>query len=74
MTPTEHTPGPAKNCPVCHGKGYLRCDCWPGDCICAHGDEDCEYCRGSGLDDWDADDDYPTAQIVVAIAATGGAA
>lgn len=52
-------------CPVCHGKGYLRCDCWPGDCICAYGDECCDNCDGTGYIGDDAypidDDDYPTS-------------
>jgi len=30
-----------KRCPVCRGRGALRCDCWPGDCICGWDDEDC---------------------------------
>jgi hypothetical protein len=24
---------PARKHTVCHGRGYIRCDCWPGDCI-----------------------------------------
>jgi hypothetical protein len=47
----------SKPCPVCHGKGYRRCDCWPGDCICAFGDEDCDHCDGYGRiwtdEEWD---------------------
>lgn len=35
-------------CPVCRGWGYIPCDCWPGDCLCGYGDEDCEYCDGTG--------------------------
>ncbi len=40
---------PLKKCPICHGKGYLHCDCWPGDCICGWGDETCDECEGTGL-------------------------
>ena len=47
---------PLKKCPICHGKGYLHCDCWPGDCICGYGDETCEECAGHGF--IDPDDDY----------------
>lgn len=58
MTPTLNTAAltPPKKCPICHGKGYLRCDCWPGDCICGYGDETCEECSGHGF--IDPDDDY----------------
>ncbi len=45
---TQAQTPPPKKCPVCYGKGYLRCDCWPGDCICAFGDEDCDACNGEG--------------------------
>lgn len=50
-----------KKCPVCNGRGYLRCDCWPGDCICGWGDETCEECGGHGWFDPDEypDEDYP---------------
>lgn len=61
MTPNTQTTtdkSPIKICPVCHGKGYLRCDCWPGDCICAYGDEDCDECRGEGVIDTTYEDDY----------------
>lgn len=45
-------------CSVCDGRGYLRCDCRPGDCICGHDDEPCDECAGTGVighddDDWD---------------------
>lgn len=40
---------PLKKCPVCSGRGYFHCECWPGDCICAYGDEDCEICEATGL-------------------------
>lgn len=43
-------------CPCCDGEGYIRCDCWPGDCICGYGDETCEECCGMGH--IDPDDDY----------------
>jgi len=36
-------------CPMCHGRGALRCDCWPGDCICGFDDEPCENCEGEGF-------------------------
>ena len=45
-----------KDCPICYGRGYLHCDCWPGDCICGYGDETCEECAGHGV--IDPDDDY----------------
>lgn len=45
-----------KKCPVCNGRGYIRCECWPADCICDYGDEDCEYCRGSGDDEFEDDE------------------
>ena len=55
MTPDPiTTPPKRKRCPVCHGRGYLLCDCWPGDCICGFGDEECEECGGTGDADWNA--------------------
>ena len=43
-----------KRCGVCHGWGYIPCDC-----ICGYGDEDYEECEGFGFlwpdddsDDW----------------------
>ena len=33
---------------ACRGRGYFRCECWPGDCICGRDDEDCEQCDGTG--------------------------
>lgn len=47
-----------KNCPCCNGRGYLRCDCWPGDCICGWDDEDCENCNGDGIA-WADEDEWP---------------
>lgn len=49
-----------KRCPVCKGRGEIRCDCWPGDCFCGCGDEPCEECDGHGridpsYDDYDDD-------------------
>jgi hypothetical protein len=38
-----------KCCPVCTGRGYIRCACWPGDCICEYGDETCDECSGDGF-------------------------
>jgi hypothetical protein len=43
-------------CGHCNGRGYVRCDCWPGDCICGEDDRDCPVCDGEG-DVW-IDDDY----------------
>lgn len=50
-----------KKCPACDGRGYFRCECWPGDCICGVGDEDCDECGGEGIidesyDPWDGYD------------------
>ena len=46
-------------CTVCNGRGYIRCDCWPGDCICGWDDEPCEYCCETGViggcEDYDND-------------------
>lgn len=36
-------------CECCSGRGYHRCACWPGDCICGYGDETCEECNGDGF-------------------------
>jgi hypothetical protein len=36
-------------CLACDGRGYFRCDCWPGDCICDEGDENCFECGGDGF-------------------------
>lgn len=38
-----------KKCPVCRGRGYLRCECWPADCICGDDDPECEHCHGEGM-------------------------
>lgn len=52
----EAKPAP-KKCAICNGLGYLRCDCWPGDCICGWDDEPCEACcetgHDGGCDDWE---------------------
>lgn len=50
---------PLKRCPVCRGRGALRCDCWPGDCICGWDDEPCDNCEGTGFLDPYFDDDHP---------------
>lgn len=42
-------------CPACKGRGETRCDCWPGDCICGQGDQECEHCHGEG---WVWAEDY----------------
>lgn len=46
-----------KKCEGCNGRGYHRCQCWPGDCICGDDARDCEECGGDGwidpsYDDW----------------------
>ncbi len=46
---------PFKRCPVCHGRGAIRCDCWPGDCICGWDDEPCDNCDGTGDANYNAD-------------------
>lgn len=45
MTGTDTT---ELTCPVCSGRGYHPCACWPGDCICGFGDQECENCGGTG--------------------------
>jgi hypothetical protein len=52
------TTKPRKPCPACRGRGYTRCDCYPGDCICGWGDEECEECGGTGDANYDADEYY----------------
>lgn len=47
-----------RKCTVCNGRGYTRCDCWPGDCICGWDEEDCEFCDGTGYFEPDEDDFY----------------
>lgn len=47
-------------CPACSGRGYFRCDCWPGDCICGQDEDTCWECVGEGwidpsYDDFDGD-------------------
>jgi hypothetical protein len=44
-------------CAACDGRGYFRCGCWPGDCICSFGDENCDECGGEGIIDESYDDD-----------------
>lgn len=40
-------------CDACNGRGYLRCDCWLGDCICGYDEEPCEECDGTGwIEPW----------------------
>jgi hypothetical protein len=45
---SDQPPAKRPRCKVCHGLGYVRCDCWPGDCICGWGDEECEAYEGTG--------------------------
>ena len=46
-------------CEACDGRGYFRCDCWPADCICDEGDQNCFECGGDGFtDDGDDQDGY----------------
>ena len=59
MNDQHVTEEPTKRCHVCNGRGYFHCACWPGDCICSWGDEDCEECDATGwLDDNRMYDDY----------------
>lgn len=44
-------------CASCSGRGYTRCECWPGDCICGFGDVTCEECGGEGIIDTSYEDD-----------------
>jgi len=47
-------------CKACNGRGALRCDCWPADCICGWDDEPCDECEGTGwIEPWDY---YPYAK------------
>ena len=50
-------PHTEKRCPVCRGRGALRCECWPGDCICGWDDEPCDNCEGTGWIDTSYDDE-----------------
>lgn len=60
MTGTSIAADHLKRCPACKGRGYRRCACWPGDCICGEDDRDCENCGGEGWIDptYDEDDPY----------------
>lgn len=54
-----------KRCPVCKGRGYFHCTCWPGDCICGEDYQDCENCHGEGwiegwIEEWDDDPAPPS--------------
>lgn len=49
MSDPHTPPKPATRCPACNGRGYIRCDCWPGDCICGFDDEPCDECCGTGV-------------------------
>lgn len=35
-------------CTACNGRGYFRCECWPGDCICGQDEDTCWECEGDG--------------------------
>lgn len=58
-----------KKCPACNGRGYHRCDCWPGDCICGWDDETCEECDGDGVIDltYDYMDDISPIAMAAAL-------
>lgn len=47
-TPPIHYDDAPVRCTACNGRGYRRCACWPGDCICGQDDVDCEACYGEG--------------------------
>jgi hypothetical protein len=47
-------------CADCNGRGYHRCECWPGDCICGQDDEPCWECAGDGWIDPSYDDFDPS--------------
>lgn len=47
-----------KSCRACDGRGYFRCECWPGDCICGQDEETCWDCDGEGVI-YSEYDDYP---------------
>ncbi len=52
-----------KKCPVCNGRGYFHCECWPADCICGQDYEPCEECGGDGFydpDEWPDIDELET--------------
>lgn len=55
MTDHGKSDEPLVECPACKGRGYRRCGCWPGDCICGLDDQDCENCGGDG---WVWPDEY----------------
>jgi hypothetical protein len=38
-------------CTACDGRGYYRCECWPGDCICGQDEDTCLECDGEGVID-----------------------
>lgn len=51
---TRATETAPRRCPVCHGRGYIRCECWPADCICGIDDEECDFCDGTGeFEEWE---------------------
>lgn len=56
QTTTAPAPTKRRKCRVCSGWGYLPCECWPGDCICGFGDEECEACGGTGDADWNEEE------------------
>lgn len=60
MTNEAMNAGPElKRCHWCHGLGYIRCECWPGVCICGEDERDCEACFGDGWIDPLDDEDFP---------------
>lgn len=58
-----------KRCRACSGRGYFRCECWPGDCICGQDEETCWECDGEGV----IDPSYDDFDVSPAIPSTSGA-
>lgn len=52
-----------RKCPACSGRGYFRCDCWPGDCICGQDEETCWECEGDGWIDPSYDNLAPDLEM-----------
>ncbi|HMO09157.1 MAG TPA: hypothetical protein PKD10_16130 [Paracoccaceae bacterium] len=58
LSAADPEPRGRTKCRICNGRGYIRCDCWPADCICGFDDDFCEACDGEGWLD-DDEDDWP---------------